>query len=458
MKTGLLIFALFLAPALALAASSNEVVVKVISQMENQPTSYGSGWLVQRADGAYVVTSEHVLKPSGVQQILLGKEIIPCELVASDWGRGLALLKPLRKIVAGSSIESVDFENLNVGQTVTVLGFPFSQDEESLQSPGEIVLLKSTRAFLPLTTGIELIKSHGEFGMSGGPVFRSGSLKTSDFVGILSHQVLKVTPGEPSTIQALQSGAVAQNLFLIPRETVLQFIEQSLVPGARVKIERLSSSNNLLKLRVGSFVFAEKQVTGPRVQVAAPSTKGGDGWGTGGGQASTSGLQMEVSLIAGAAQELSFNSSPKLRDRLLQRKSTIISGFFSRDRETRRIQQYRFQTPEEFARLLVQPNLFPILGESGNDDGKTLAAVKAAKDIIAKFEAAGFKEDRLLSEVKLLLSLAETENRLLLERADVTRLLDASGPGKDSWRLLYGKDFDNSLALMNQLTELSNLL
>lgn len=450
MKKIFLGLTLLLSPLMAFA-SVQDAVVKVISQSDGQPTSYGSGWLVQREDGAYVVTSEHVLKPKGIHQVLVGNKTIPCELIASDWGRGLALLKPLRAVSSGTRLDAnSSSEVLSIGQSVQVLGFPFSQNEESLQSPGEIVLLKSNRAFLPLTSGIELIKSHGEFGMSGGPVFTTNG----SFVGILSHQVLKVTPGEPSSIQALQSGTIAQNLFLIPREAVLQFLS-SATSG---RIERLSSGEKTLQLRSGSFVFTEKSSAVKNTQVAAAK---GDGWGTGGGQEAANSLQMEVSLVSPAGEGLSFNFSNKLRDRLLQRKNVVIVGFFSRDQVSKQIKQYRFQTAEEFVRLLVQPNLFPVLAGTASDEGanaKMMESIRSAQEFVAKFEAVGFKEDRLILEIKTILSLAQSENRLMLEKSDLTRLLDASGAARDSWRVLYGKDFDSSFGLMNQLTELANLL
>lgn len=178
----------------------------------------GSGSLFTYKGETYVLTSEHVVYHSTQEKFChsVSNSFIndqKATLLFADWGLGIALLK----ISLPPSSEFLSFPQDFIpsqNPAIKIAGSPYSDKNGIIFTNGQIINEEGTR--LPtamLKYSLEIDGAHGEFGMSGGPIFEETDNKAI-FRGILSHQVLVMNPGAPSRASEWDASQKYQNQLL----------------------------------------------------------------------------------------------------------------------------------------------------------------------------------------------------------------------------------------------------
>jgi hypothetical protein len=209
-------------PLLASAVHESRVVKIVSARCGDTREFRGSGLLFQDSGRAYVLTSDHVVLHSNDGYChSAGSE--EAEYLTSEWGLGLALLKLPKGKPDSSWLTLADLAGQPVakGEKLVVTGFPFGSFTLVEDGRGEVLLPASpSQLFALIPTLIETIGAHGEFGMSGGPVFTAGG----KFAGVLSHQ--KLTPDNHLlVVDAKKAGAWAASYFADPKKYLPWFFQ-----------------------------------------------------------------------------------------------------------------------------------------------------------------------------------------------------------------------------------------
>lgn len=208
----------------------------------------GSGMGFSFKDQNYILTSEHVVVHSNEKYC--HKVYLPhsgelnADLVAVDWGRGTAILK-LKKTGGEDStslaklgenvwdtIDDWDRQQPQSGSRVNTKGFAHSHKNLLESSVGSILTTQSNRHFLArYGTVIEILGAHGEFGMSGGAVFDETQ---SHFLGMLSHQYLKLVAGNRTLIGEYENSSVENHILVIPSSDLKDWVQNVLEPSSHV--------------------------------------------------------------------------------------------------------------------------------------------------------------------------------------------------------------------------------
>lgn len=457
-------------------------VVKVISQ-SGSSVGKGSGWLVRKGKDFFVITSEHVVAPlgSGRHEIRWRGTGAPAELMFADWGRGLAVLRVAKPPVGAVATDVSAWDNsstLRVGSRVNVAGFPFAQDQQPLVSGGEISLLQSQRSFVTFTPGVEITQTYGEYGMSGGPAFLDGRRDADSFVGILSHQVLKVIANQPSRIAPLDATETARHLFLIPRETALTVFREALSGRPRGLLVRRSGFGAPLEIQAGRLIFREARagtskgsgnIGGDGGHIGGDGGHiGGDGGHIGGDSAAPSSLRVEVSFNASTPKETwPFPASEVWAEQweksLLSRKTVVISSLVQRNEETGQLRSLPLRNVSEFFRVLATGEAIPVLSvpESRGPtdvDKKAQEMRQTMRETTLKICGDLLATDTLCLQVQELLAMSGQSNVTLVNRQAFDQVLDPRGIYKTSWQSFYARDFDQAMDFMRKLNEFGDLI
>ena len=289
------IFASFSAFAQTPEELAKASTVKVTSGLCGQEETkfQGSGVLVSYQNKVYVLTSNHVLiNGNGTFCHRIKNSVVGsarANLIASDWSAGLALLEiqtPSAKMREASN-HSLRQSLAKESEALAGMGFPYSRrdnsDQESYSSTGYVLHPASSRHWLgnavPMTETMDL---HGEFGMSGGPVY---SADYSKIAGILSHQALEMVPGRPSQIRDFSEptsvGKTYNHIFVIPSDFVLTWMKGILDQSITPALVEVASEQFLGKHVVVSGVLAFRLATAAQVG-AIGGEGGGHGSGIGG--------------------------------------------------------------------------------------------------------------------------------------------------------------------------------
>ncbi|NBT59685.1 serine protease, partial [bacterium] len=234
MKSKLLALGLvfFMTKAMAI---SNAIVVKTKSfPCDNQAKAFlGSGTLFSHEGVTYALTSEHVVLQSNesiCHQVLnsyLGTK--NAELVAADWGVGLALLRLTDPVsLAIPSYKDLKPREVSEGAKIVSYGFPHASWFSMEKTFADVASLDSGRGLIPLAP--HLIEAEGgwvEYGMSGGPVFTEG---TDAFAGVLTHQGVTslLWPEAPNLIFHFRNSS---RFFVIPSAVATKWIRKILIDG-----------------------------------------------------------------------------------------------------------------------------------------------------------------------------------------------------------------------------------
>lgn len=249
---------LFLITSMTACLNSNHFgdkrIVKIASyecQTDNPPF-IGTGLLFQNAAQTYVLTSDHVVLHANddycheIRNDAFGAQ--KAHFIAADWGNGLSLLEvpeipPLVEFPSLLELKGTESEAMD---RVQVPGFPADSDTLISDNPGQVIdPLKERKLFALLPHIIELSGAHGEFGMSGGPVFH----ENGSFLGVLSHQVLVPNDSLEDSESELTPETLSpeNHLLVIPAKSVFEWLTEYFTDplSFRVSFHQLAEAQRL---------------------------------------------------------------------------------------------------------------------------------------------------------------------------------------------------------------------
>ncbi len=447
--------------------------------VESTGVAVGSAVVVGTSKGLFAVTSEHVVGALPVtlriNQISLG-----LTLLHSDWAKGFAIYRLNDQSLSHVSqmFSDQELSKLTIVQPKEVLrieGYPVKTSGQPITTSGEVLVASSSRPFLPDVSGIELINAHGEFGMSGGGVY-----KGEEFVGILSHQILNVKPGAASEVDVYKSSdQVAKHLFVIPREPIFKALRGLL---------GLEPKSTILALRYGQTQFPDARSRTSEIfippflfQVEEPTIVtakiGGDGAGIGGksgsfpssisyvrvGQSRYREDTMQNKELMKSVAPLAPNPA---RDRLdwiagwSDRGLTIFS-FAKRNPITQNFEHIYFSTMEEFVSLFRRADLIPIHEGSRARPGdqswqKLDELTKGVQFHLGKYR--GRPSGELTLHIHSLAFLVQNRMESLYSKHDFAELVSQHGRHRGAWRVLFESDYELTVRILGDLYEIECLM
>ncbi|NBY21159.1 serine protease [bacterium] len=332
MKIRMLLFCLFFFVTDAMAISDAIIVKTKSFPCHDEAKAFrGSGTLFTHEGVIYALTSEHVVLQSNenichqVQNSSLG--IKKAELVAADWGVGLALLKLTEPVsIVIPNYKDLKPRAVSEGANVISYGFPYASWFSIKKEKAVIASLDSGKGTIPLAPRlIEAVGGWVEYGMSGGPVFTEG---TDTFAGVLTHQGVtdllwyQDIPIDPKT------GPKVEDLFFFYRNPSKFFIIPSVIATQWIrnivineKVFRSSSKRDaeLQLAGKGDVVFSSGFQFESRLQPSSGPIGGPEGVGrTGNGPI---GGPEGVGRIGGS--ENSTGSAPYFAHEIIISKDTV---------------------------------------------------------------------------------------------------------------------------------------
>jgi len=465
---------------------SSELVVKIRagkSIFRSMPFS-GSGIIFRSGrnnDEAFVLTSEHVVIHARnsyrhtIENRTFGQNT--AQVAAVDWGVGLALLKvslpkELVKTLPGREIFSQGAPER--GASVKVAGFPH-ETTNLIETRGQIIDPQSARHAIPLLNSmIEVLGAHGEFGMSGGPVFSDAG---DSVIGVLSHQYLEMTPGGRSRVHESRTGGTAQNHLLVissdaanafmtryfsnrdgfraafVRDPDAQFAGKDAVISGELRFELIASQSS------GEIGIGGGDVVG---------VGGGDVVGIGGASESSA---SPVVLVERSRNTKAFSSAwnipgrqkwfRSMSGRLMKGGSVKLPYFIEKmsDSQSRRI---GFNDLPRFVRLLTTQSLRLItFGERSSESAEQARIRKAGEALAALVMQihANAPTDALAPALSLLDSLMVLSDAA--RSSDANELLDPEAiralEQDAGWDLLFFLQFERTVELMKATVELRQI-
>ncbi len=192
-------------------------VVKIISSSPKSSTNLnGSGFLFTYRGLPLVLTSEHILIPETETDVLIQMknqegQILKLQVLKSDWGSGLALLRVEEPLSTKTLSDLTDLQTQPAPSSGPVIsaGFPAASDGILIDPDGVLTNLQSHfELFLDVPYLLEVHSALTEFGMSGG-LLLSEDLRP---LGILSHK----------------SGSAADLTYVIPLSYALAWVQETI--------------------------------------------------------------------------------------------------------------------------------------------------------------------------------------------------------------------------------------
>ena len=475
-------------------ADANKSVVKVYSGLcsGSEVKFAGSGLLLERAGKIYVITSEHVLIHGNepychhVYNKTFGS--MSAKLISADWGEGLALLELDAHSVKGS-IPDLSFANetsLSGNEPVITTGFPYLSKDLIVDHHGYILDTESHRHWIPMVSStIELMDAHGEFGMSGAPVFASDE---KSVIGILSHQYLKMIPGAQTQAEDFDSSVqtIQNHLFVIPAAHVSEWLDRQLLGKAQTLFIRdpKDQLNQTPAVYAAGFQFLQtlgiSAIGGQGAGVGGQGAGvGGQGAGVGGQGAGVGGQNGEGNTPQFYVLEISLDNSAhttdwylpsraswlaKVQKHLFAGEKVTIPYFISRDPENDSVSKTRFQSLAEFFSLLRDEQFTPVTIISGQNrvstDTNLLRLQEDGQVIVMRSKALGLSmEDAstkvLLKRIGLLGELlASSDNWTSVCSEDLIGL----GPNHMSWKVLFTDHYDDAVEILTRIDDAGDRL
>ncbi len=505
--SALAFLAAFANPSTEAIASQNPAdwTVKVQSWLCQQPDHRfnGSGLLLRIQEHDYVLTSEHVVL-HGVADFCHSisgasvKNIVRADLRAVDFATGMALLKlskPLEN-AAPPTLDIFEPQTPNIGQKLTVAGYPAKSDELLVPPVGDVLKNSSSRHEIPLISKvIETIGAHGEYGMSGGPAWSQKGGKNG-VIGMLSHQYLSMRPGTATQVAEWQAEENRQYhssnfLILIPSKSILRWIGEVIkAPSAAPFLLRDPYS----QLQGKSVVLMnEVRVEYIAGSIADPTPIGGDGTGIGGDGTGIggdgTGIGGQSSFQAsGAMVQLSQAGTPASTRWLLSmdlkwlehsnpylargEKAQIPYFVLTSRKPGTRIQVRGFHSLSEFFSIAFNDSQWKPVVLSMSAEHKTVPRnilqqaqelEKVAQSLLQQWVANKDAPPTLvkaragLSEALILAEILQSETWETVQAKDFSSLAD-SPAFQESWRLLFHTDFDTTVELLRYVRDLESSL
>ncbi len=448
--------------------------------------SVGSGWMIRTSKGVFVLTSEHVLT-SLPPKVQVNGQTIKTESMFRDWARGFAVLRPVEAVDEALGTVVSDQElvggslNIKERDQVELRAFPAATVAAPVSVSGEIAAVDSCRSFIPAGCGIEVIKTHGEFGMSGGPVLLKGA-----FAGLISHQVLHIEVGKPSEAR-IWTGGIASQIFILPRQPIYDVVAglMGLKPEVLPLAVRVFYSYMLEeRLLIGDWLFGSSQ--GP-IRLSGVHQKraaiGGDGVGIGGDASHHQPIPPVSRMrlfpnVLGAYMMEHQNSRPIVTapilsahphvveswNKTLRQKDTSgfrhIGSFLDVSRGKGQLRSVAFKSVEEFVRLILRGDHIPIwrpVSESESENPQRARARSEALSHLATLYRpihAGQASEEYrehYARVHVLLDASNDLNSWLLEPDAFARLLDIRGPHFKGWKAFFAAEYLQTVNLLQSL-------
>lgn len=466
---------------LLIAASSlaapNESVLKVTSYPCATPEKvrHGSGTAFSKDGKLYLVTSSHVLFHGDANERICHRTSDPsgagvtARLLRVNVARGAALLQlPDNVSLAVRPLEwRALADEVPVSETDAELtGFAWESKTRSSDSSARILDARSTRGILPLVKTIFEVKGHSEYGMSGGSLLTA----KGSYVGMLSHQYLRVISGEVSEPQSYRRGERVNDsemiALVIPRSEVAAWIVSALREQAGSDLrERVADQlRGDSAIALSGLVFLEQAPPeGNTLAQGRRTTSGGDGVGVGGDgrRGSRAGVTVTVSLDSGQGQAWPFRDQRWIEQAKadLRLHSTITFIGLRKDSE-------RHVIPDLltfFTRL--EQGYSPVWRRTSrleNLDGVAKELVNTAQDlqkalneIASPREAATLR--RRLAYCAELVTLGQWEE---LSVRELSALITpaAESQEKQGWTALYRMDFDKAVAMKRLLIRIEDAI
>jgi S1-C subfamily serine protease len=441
-------------------AAQQDLIVKVISQPCGAPEKslFGSGIIFSQNGKNYVLTSEHVVYQEkrgfcfSVENSEFG--VLRANLISADWTMGLALLEVQSDLpyIPQSLKQQTAQLNPSDNENVVTAGFPVTSKQILIDARGTVLRSQSLRhVIVGVPTTIETINSHVEYGMSGGALLN----QNSKLVGILSHQVLEMKPGQSTGVADITPQSQFENHALaIPMSEVSKWANDVLKGSAR---------NNNLTRDAGAQLSGQEILRGfgmkfdlKKATPLGTKMNGGDGVGIGGadnaGTASISIEAQDLSAIAGGSENMT------MIERAVKKYRKIIVPFFVEvNLDEQRVQKRTFTNQGEFFRLLNKSDVKPILivseGRSSDDPAKTVTTA-LAQDIQAMSQRLSEVDKLFLNKLKFISELCEKGNGYLIPNDIFRKLLSE----EDSWSVLFNADFDLAVSINSQIRTMQEKL
>ena len=480
----LTLFALSL--LVANSAWAGNVVKTLSGACGEDPAFRGSGYAFQIDGNAYVVSSEHVFLHAA------GSDGEICHAVqwedgrkdtavlqAVDWASGLALLQVNSQgsnLPDLASINSANLNNVTDGSEVVTAGYPYRSSGLIRHPVGAVLRRQSERHLLPkLNTVIEIVRGHGEFGMSGGPVYdrQSGQL-----IGILSHQILKVVEGGDSQIEIPGEGSY-NHLLAIPVDYVATWLKSALAPNFAASFVRQTDDqfNRELVVSTAGLTFRSSptEVSAKPLMAMLMARAGGEDGAGIGGQPNPEGsvvVQVEGEARTNFPVRWYLPERGALYENLLsltlKRAKIRIPYLLKRTGPDQEIKKVYFRNLEAFFQLLRDPEMsVPLLVDGGTsgDLGERVRRLKHASGLLGlgltkleKLPKWSVKARSLFGRLRLVEELSAGENWTFLTSEDLKRLSDTNGAHKDAWRELFSVAFDESVETLRSINSIGCLI
>jgi hypothetical protein len=345
---------------------------------------------------------------------------------------------------------------------------------------GSVLNAASDRALIPLVPSmIETHLTHGEYGMSGGPVTTADA---AHFLGVLSHQYLKPKAGGHDEVEEFAVPEVSEDhLLVIPAAVAARWVRAVLgasPPAPSAFRDPFAEAHGKTDVITHGLRFS---FTRPKPVAVAPNG-GGDGVGIGGGDGVGIGGDGETAMrgagtvdiaLAEDAAPTSWTFAPereawlaRVRQLLLRRAHVTVSLFVERLPARAGMRKHAVTSLAEFFSELLRDEWRPLLhlesglsGASGVEidqalrkDGTKLRQL-AAKLRVEDNSAAALSARELLEQVKTLASLAESGESELIEASWLGDLREGYRPG---WTYLFNASYNETVDLLTVLIRIQD--
>lgn len=336
------------------------------TDITSHKTIESSGVVLRTAGRTLVVTSAYGIleEPSGASHVLLreGAEL-PLHAVKIDWGTGLAALE-----AAKDPGHAIDLDTLK--ETPLAPHASLGIALPSAEVHAKLVQAESRRHTLPFVeTTHEILSDLVDASVAGAPVFGP------DFLGIASHQYLRLVPGAPSRLEEWKpfQTATTRRPLVIPLAAIRGFLSTLERPAGFFQRNdvKLAGTPLIEAGRIAWRVHCPDEGAGDPGEggpIGGP-IGGGEGVGVGGEAPGTPTCALTLSLAKMPSLPWPFPTLQEWHDAvaadLAAGRELEIASLLARDAATGRIARLSFRTLSQFFTLLRREGVKPTVFWSG---------------------------------------------------------------------------------------------
>ena len=466
MKLNCLSLSLLLFSSLARAAESDvEITSKPCTDQASAATViHSAGTLLKAADQLYVLTSDAALYQSNngfCHSIFMPglAQVTPVRLVTADWTLGLALLKVSE---AGNGSKALKFE------TVQETALQAGDSVQIKDQAGSILVTSSKRHSIP---AIQRVIEVVDFQVS--PIFIGAGVYSGkkQFLGIVSRQYLKVSPGKATSLQEWDRSPshLEGQLVVIPVQAIHDWMTAVLAPGkeylSEVRIDPEDQKQGINRIRAGK-VLIEEISAAPRKSLLQKKDSenvggdgsgvggdgvgvGGDGVGIGGSRVAQNTVSILISLAPTSDHLESIMKNPSgphwlanLSTDLAKNGGKVEVPFsVKRSLESNHLMRISFNSLSDFYKLANLPSFQPIFLRRGRKSEDLKAYAEVNRNLLRKMTNFDFKIKNpsihaLYRQVKLISLLLWSDQFTLVRLSDLDSIVDLSGDFEEAWNII----------------------